>query len=402
MRSVVKHRYLKGKLCRSKAKAHIKYLEHRDGHDRPSGGRRFFDGKEDGITGKQIRAELDQTDPMVVHKLVLSPGVDNVDMKAYTREVMAELERHKGKELEWRAVDHQNTHHGHGHVLLYAKEGERVLLSKNDYLIMRQAGDRYLEREHNLERYIGDRQLEKVLQGPAFEREGDKVYQGLVDDLMGRSKESFDNETEDDKKKRLEKEAQDLDEIRKVNADITKNYKPATDRQPSKGREQYMQEGRGRFTEAHLDYRHAQEVKNLQDLALQNPDQAQDIEKQIEALNQQHLEHKADIKPWREFIDLVGYDLEELGKKEDLTLEESSNLPEVKDPLLGVEENSPMADLEVSSSDDYPDFDYSQDDEVTDAMDASTEITLQQEFFENSEQSRDEPEIDDGFDRGLG
>jgi hypothetical protein len=187
-----------------------------------------------------------------------------------------------------------------------------------------------------------------------------------------------------------------------MNEDITKTYKPQTDRQRGKGREQHMQEGRGRLTEAHLDYRHAQEVKDLQDLALQNPSQAQDIDKQIEALNQQHQEHKADIKPWREFIDLVGYDLEELGKKEDLTLEESSNLPEVKDPLMEVEDGPAKADLEFAESDDYLEFDYSQDDEVSDSMDASTEVTLQQEFFENSEPSRDEPEIDDGFDRGLG
>ncbi len=201
MRSVVKHRYLRGKLCKTKAKAHVKYLEHRDGPDRPQGGRRFFSASEDNLTGRQLRLEINSNDPLVVHKLILSPGVDGVDMKAYTREVMHELERQKGVELNWKAVDHQNTNHGHGHVLLYAHEGQRVSFSKNDYKIMREAGDRYLERAQNLERYYPEPQRDRVLEGPDYAREGDKVYQGLIDDVMGRTKDLQELEPEERKKK---------------------------------------------------------------------------------------------------------------------------------------------------------------------------------------------------------
>lgn len=431
MRSVVKHKYLKGKLCRSKAKAHVKYLEHRDGPDRPQGGRRFFSASEDGITGRQVRSEINSDSPLVVHKLVLSPGVDGVDMKAYTREVMSELERQKGLELNWKAVDHQNTDHGHGHVLLYAADGQRVSLSKNDYKIMRAAGDRYLERAHNLERYLREPQLERVLEGPEYSREGDRVYQGLIDDVMAKPKDLQDLDP-DEKKKRDEREARDIDEHRKLDKDISNTYKPAVERQQGKGREQHMQEGRGRLTEAHLDYGHAKEIKELQDQALQFPEKAEDIQKQIEVLKAEHLDLKQEVKPWREFDILIGYELDHIQERDQPDLK-GPQLPETKDPLaeaLDDKEQEPERDLIADDAYNAPleDFDYSSDDSDappakgkekdrsadsaigittaeydSDAMGTeATDIHLQQEFFENTEPSREEPEIDDGFDRGLG
>ena len=434
MRSVVKHKYLKGKFCRSKAKAHVKYLEHRDGPDRPQGGRKFFSANEDGISGRQIRQEINSDSPLVVHKLVLSPGVDGVDMKAYTREVMSELERQKGLELNWRAVDHQNTDHGHGHVLLYAPEGQRVSLTKNDYKIMRAAGDRYLERAHNLERYLREPQLEKVLEGPGYEREGDRVYQGLIDDVMAKPRDGKDLELDpEEKKKKLEREAQDIEEHRKLDKEITNAYKPATERQQGKGKEQRMQEGRGQLTEAHLDYGHAKEIKELQDQALQFPDKAEEIQKQIEVLKAEHLNLKQEVKPWREFDVLIGYDLDHIQEREQPDTK-GPQLPDAKDPLAeALEAKGQEQELDSVLDGAYKtpleDFDYSSEDEQTevpakgkekdrsadsaigvktaeydsDAMGTeATDMHLQQEFFENTEPSREEPEIDDGFDRGLG
>ena len=476
MRSVVKHKFLRGKQVKGKAKAHIKYLEHRDGPDRPEGGRKFFDAKEDGISGKDIRAEIDENNPTLVHKLILSPGLDNVDMKAYTREVMQQLERHKGIELNWKAVDHQNTDHGHGHVLLYAHEGQQVRFNKSDYTLIKQAGDRYLEREHQLERYLPDRQLDRVLKGPDYDREGDKTYQGLIDDVMAKPKQVDLDLDEAERKKKTEREAQDIDEHRKLDSDLNKVYQSKDERTRGKGKEQYVQESRGRLTEFHTDYGFNTDLQLLEEEKAKYPDRADEINERIENLKNEHLEHKQNIKPWREFDVLIGYDLDEIAKRDEpdrsaqllpapepLELEKKDERNEPDNTLVpddsreSLEPNHP--DLESKNEHDlssgakdphlskddqdiymasFEDFDYSIDDDQDEtgisgtrtkdkdkrdggkggssdlglgddsetdsdqsAVPDATTVHLQQEFFENSEPEREEPEIDDGFDRGL-
>lgn len=439
MRSVVKHKYLNGRACKAKAKAHVKYLEHRHGPDREKGGREFFNAGEERISGKEVRAEIQERDPSVVHKLILSPGMEGVDLQAYTREIMHEMERHKGVELNWNAVVHKNTEHEHVHVVLYTHQGQNVLLNKGDYQLARLKGDQYLERHHELERYMQKMELEREQSVPAHDREGDKVYQGLLDDVMGRQRNSLELD-DAERKKKLEREAQDIDEHRKLDKDISHNYQPPVDRQRGKGKEQHIQESRGRLTDAHLDYGHAEEIKRLQDLALQFPERAEEISLQMEALKAEHMELKQELKPWREFDILIGYDLDRIEER-DVPDRGGPELPVVKDPLAEIErehsaqEGSQNREQEsrekISSGDDdykapLEDFDYSIDDdspetepqekERSKGADAiigvqaaelendfvATEQTLQQEYFENTNESREEPEIDDGFDRGLG
>lgn len=481
MRSVVKHKFLKGKNVKGKAKAHVKYLEHRGGPDRPEGGRKFFNAKEEGISGTDIRAEIEKESPTLVHKLILSPGLDDVDMKAYTRDVMKQLERHKGIEFNWKAVDHQNTDHGHGHVLLYAKKGQQVLFNKSDYVLIKQAGDRYLEREHNLERYLSDRQLDRVLSGPDYEREGDKKYQGLIDDVMAKPRQPDLELDESERKKKTEREAQEIDEHRKLDSDLNKVYQSKDERTRGKGKEQYVQESRGRLTEFHTDYGFNTDLQLLEEEKTKNPDQADEINQRIENLKNEHLEHRQEIKPWREFDVLIGYDLDDIGKRDEpdrsgpqlpeskpLELEKREDRTEstldefvpddsrerVEADLPTVPSLKERSERDLSSGangnpeiskderDDYmvpvEDFDYSSDEEQDEtnapgvrtndkekqgtgkaggdlglgdgseleidpvAVPDATELHLQQEFFENTDLSREEPEIDDGFDRGLG
>ncbi len=193
------------------------------------------------------------------------------------------------------------------------------------------------------------------------------------------------------------------------------------------------------MTEAHLDYGHAKEIKELHDLALQFPERAEEINLQMEALKAEHLELKQEVKPWREFDILIGYDLDHIQERDEPE-RGAPELPETKDPLAEIDRESNEQDVknpdqsireELDLKDDsykvpLEDFDYSgevdfqeekpREKERTKGSDViigtaageletdsvATDLTLQQEYFENTEQSREEPEIDDGFDRGLG
>ncbi len=165
---VVRHQYIsarqkeswgKGKPARvaavGRALAHLKYIQHRPGEDREQGGREMFNDEENKIDPKALRKAIKElgASKVVVHKLTLSPEVDPTDKKAFTREVMDELAREKGLDLQWVAVEHNNTDHGHIHVVVLGKDkqGKEVRIDKKDYPKMKEYGDRYLERCHPLE-----------------------------------------------------------------------------------------------------------------------------------------------------------------------------------------------------------------------------------------------------------
>jgi len=186
MRSVAKHSYIKGASGRARAKAHVNYIQYRHGPDRDEKPREFFSQDREGIQGREVKQDIDNSEraKVVAHKLILSPGLQNVDMQKYTREVLHDVGREKGLDLDWRAVIHKNTDHDHAHVIVFGKDknGREVLFDKDDYKNMRDAGDRYLERHHFLERYLPrdmDRQIDR-----GYERDrGDNVFEALVRDL---------------------------------------------------------------------------------------------------------------------------------------------------------------------------------------------------------------------------
>jgi hypothetical protein len=115
----------------------------------------MFTEDEEKIDPKALRKAIKElgAGKVVVHKLTLSPEVDPTDKKAFTREVMDQLAREKGLDLQWVAVEHNNTDHGHIHVVVLGKDkkGKEVRIDKKDYPKMKEYGDRYLERCHPLE-----------------------------------------------------------------------------------------------------------------------------------------------------------------------------------------------------------------------------------------------------------
>lgn len=157
---VVKHKYIAargksgvGKVAAiGKTIAHMKYIRNRPGEDKERDkGRDMFSDSEDRLSTKDMsRAIREQGNPKVVaHKLTLAPEISPEDKKAFTRDVMKNLSREKGLDLEWFAVAHNNTDHHHIHVVVLGKDrnGSEVSLSLRDIDKAKEYADRYLERE---------------------------------------------------------------------------------------------------------------------------------------------------------------------------------------------------------------------------------------------------------------
>lgn len=132
------------------ALGHVKYIQHRPGKDLEKGGRDVFTDLEDSVDAKELRDIIRDYEgrDVVIHKLTLSPEVNPNDPKEFTREVIHQLGSEKGLDLEWWAVTHNNTDHRHVHVVVLSKDrnGRSVKFDKRDYDLLKEFGDRYLER----------------------------------------------------------------------------------------------------------------------------------------------------------------------------------------------------------------------------------------------------------------
>lgn len=259
IRSIAKHKYLKGRSASSKARKHVNYIafrsESRDEKER--GSRKFFDGNREQIEPTEVKDlifEQGKEKDFIMHKLILSPGIESVDMKEYTREVMEKFAEHKRLDLEWRAVIHKNTDHQHAHIVIMGKDkrGYDVMIRKEDHQYLRKVGDDYLEREHKLDRFL-DREIPTLLKTKEYERSGDDYFKSLF---------SGKNELKD-KDKRREKDLdpdRDRREFEKLDKDIRDALK-SDDRKVvdfGKGKKQWIREEQGRWSDFHS---HAQTMK---------------------------------------------------------------------------------------------------------------------------------------------
>lgn len=154
---VVKHKYIPGRGPKSggtvvaigKSLAHMKYIQHRPGPDREPGGRELFNERDD-VDAKEMRKAIKRLggNRVVIHKLTLAPEINVTDKKEFTRQVMADLSRDKGLDLEWFGTEHNNTDHHHIHVVVLGKDrnGTDVRIDMRDIDKAKEYGDRYLER----------------------------------------------------------------------------------------------------------------------------------------------------------------------------------------------------------------------------------------------------------------
>jgi hypothetical protein len=162
--------------------AALRYIETRPlGPEERLDDRALFSAQADHVGRRKAREELARlvTPGVAYHSLVLSPGPLGVgltveQMRAWTRRVMADLERRWGVDatrppVTWYAVVHQHTSHIHAHVIVAAsrerpdggRQGTRF--GREDFAAMRASGDRWARYERTsadllreAERYTAD------------------------------------------------------------------------------------------------------------------------------------------------------------------------------------------------------------------------------------------------------
>ena len=196
---VVKHSYISARdrqsrvggkpskgIAVGRALAHLKYIQHRPGEDREKGGREFFGESDDDLSVKRLRKAVREMadSKVVVHKVTLAPEINPGDKRAFTREVMQKLGSEKGLDLQWMAVEHNNTDHHHIHLVILGKDknGTDVRIDKKDYDKIKEYGDRYLERVHplELERARAERERKEKDRIEQRKRERDAVRQERI------------------------------------------------------------------------------------------------------------------------------------------------------------------------------------------------------------------------------
>jgi type IV secretory pathway VirD2 relaxase len=133
-RVVVKARIVRLKLSSRGADAHVRYLQ-RDGTTR------------DGERGALYGAEIDQADGKAFiergredrHQfrfIVAAEDGDKLsDLRAFTRDLMRQMEKDLGTRLDWVAVDHFNTGHPHTHMVVRGRDdlGKDLVIAQ-DYI----------------------------------------------------------------------------------------------------------------------------------------------------------------------------------------------------------------------------------------------------------------------------
>ena len=133
-RVVVKARIVRLQVGSRAADAHVRYLQ-RDGTTRDGERGRLYgagtgagDGKDFTERGREDRHQF---------RFIVAPedGDRLSDLRAFTRDVMRQMQEDLGTRLDWVAVDHFNTGHPHSHVIVRGRDEEgKDLIIAQDYI----------------------------------------------------------------------------------------------------------------------------------------------------------------------------------------------------------------------------------------------------------------------------
>lgn len=183
-RAVAKGNYVRGYKSQKKAVAHAKYIAHRPGPEIEHGkDREFYSNNRDDISLSEVIENIKEQDErwVTMHRVILSPGHNDIDLKEYTRETMETLSNRKGQDLNWFSTNHENTDHHHAHVCIMGKPegGGSVRLDRLDYESIRLTGDKILERELGIDRFVPSEGRESTEK--EFEKELDDKW--LADEI---------------------------------------------------------------------------------------------------------------------------------------------------------------------------------------------------------------------------
>jgi type IV secretory pathway VirD2 relaxase len=113
---------------------HIAYLE-RDGVTRDSKDAEMFGSDEGPVDGNAFAARC--ADDRHHFRFIISPedAGDMADLRAFTRELLTDMQADLGTRLDWVAVDHWNTDNPHIHILLRGRTDDgRDLVIDKDYI----------------------------------------------------------------------------------------------------------------------------------------------------------------------------------------------------------------------------------------------------------------------------
>jgi type IV secretory pathway VirD2 relaxase len=114
--------------------AHVAYLK-REGVTMDGGNAQMFDGGSDAADDKAFAERC--KDDRHHFRFIVSPedAVQMSDLKAFARDLMADMERDLGTQLDWIGVDHWNTDNPHVHLLVRGKanDGNDLVISR-DYV----------------------------------------------------------------------------------------------------------------------------------------------------------------------------------------------------------------------------------------------------------------------------
>lgn len=133
-RVVVKARVVRHGLRTAPMRTHLAYLK-REGVTKDGEGARMFDatgdGADDGAFAKRCEGDRHH------FRFTISPedASELSDLRAYTRDLMDQMQRDLGTRLDWVAVDHWNTDNPHIHVLLRGRTecGDNLMIDR-DYI----------------------------------------------------------------------------------------------------------------------------------------------------------------------------------------------------------------------------------------------------------------------------
>ena len=191
-RVAVKARVVKlgGKLA--KVTAHLRYIE-RDGVARDGEGGRLYSTFSDEADGAAFVER--QGGDRHQFRLIVSPedGKEFADLRPFTRDLMAAIERDLGTTLDWVAVDHHDTGHPHTHIVIRGRcDDGKTLNIAGDYIAhgIRHRASEIMTRAlgPQTEREIAD-QLARDVEAERFTRLDrallDRASSGLVDLRLG-------------------------------------------------------------------------------------------------------------------------------------------------------------------------------------------------------------------------
>jgi type IV secretory pathway VirD2 relaxase len=133
-RVVVKARIVRLKVGSRAADAHVRYLQ-RDGTTRDGERGRLYGAETEAADGKAF-IERGREDRHQFRFIVAAEDGDRLsDLRAFTRDLMQQMEQDLDTPLDWVSVDHFNTGHPHSHVIVRGRDelGKDLIIAQ-DYI----------------------------------------------------------------------------------------------------------------------------------------------------------------------------------------------------------------------------------------------------------------------------